>query len=97
MADLEGGGLVTGVTPPPFQMSKIKEINKIKQKIGDNPLKKERREKRTRTRRLIESTSQGTEHVSAPGADDNVACAHRIWTVMAYSTNSGTCNGRSAC
>ena len=27
------------------------------------------------TRRLIESDSQGTENDSAPGADDNVACA----------------------
>ena len=31
--------------------------------------------KRTRTRRLIESARQGTEHVLTPGADDNVACA----------------------
>ena len=26
-------------------------------------------------RRVIESASPGTDHVSAPGADDNVACA----------------------
>ena len=30
-----------GVTTPPFQISKIKESNKTKQKIGDNTLEKE--------------------------------------------------------
>mgnify|MGYP003688468455 CR=1 FL=1 len=35
----EGGG-VTGVAPP-FEISKIKESNKTKQKIEDNPLEKE--------------------------------------------------------
>ena len=40
LADLEGG--VTRVAPPPFQISKIKESNKTKQKIKDNPLEKER-------------------------------------------------------
>ena len=39
VADLEGG---TGfATPPPFQISKIKESNKTKQKIEDHPLEKE--------------------------------------------------------
>ena len=40
LADLEGGG-VTGLNPPPFQISKIKESNKTKQIIEDNPLEKE--------------------------------------------------------
>ena len=36
-------GGVKGVAPPPpsFQISKIKESNKTKQKIEDNPLEKE--------------------------------------------------------
>ena len=38
LADLEG---VTGVAIPPFKISKIKESNRTKQKIGDNPLEKE--------------------------------------------------------
>ena len=40
-------GGVTGVaTPPhPFQISNIKESNKTKQKIGDNPLEKEEERK----------------------------------------------------
>ena len=36
----------TGVaTPPPFQISKIKEINKTRQKIEDHPLEKEEERK----------------------------------------------------
>ena len=41
-----GGGSGTGVaTPPPFQISKIKESNKTKQKIEDHPLEKEEERK----------------------------------------------------
>ena len=37
-----GGGATGVATPPPsFQISKIKESNKTKQKIEDNPLEKE--------------------------------------------------------
>ena len=36
LADLEGG-----CCNPPFQISKIKESNKTRQKIEDNPLEKE--------------------------------------------------------
>ena len=36
-----GGGGLRGLHPPPFQMSKIKEGNKTKQKIDDSPLEKE--------------------------------------------------------
>ena len=40
LSSWEGG--VTGVAPPPpFQISKIKESNKTKQKIEDNTLEKE--------------------------------------------------------
>ena len=35
------GGGVTGVATPPLQFSKIKESNKTKHKIEDNPLEKE--------------------------------------------------------
>ena len=46
LADLEGGRGVTRVAPPPsFQISKIKESNKTKQKIKDNPLEKEEERK----------------------------------------------------
>ena len=41
-ADLEGG---YGSTTPPFQLPKIKEINKTKQKIEDNPFEKEEERK----------------------------------------------------
>ena len=36
-----GGGGYGGCIPPSFQISKIKESNKTKQKIEDNPLEKE--------------------------------------------------------
>ena len=42
LADLEGG--LQGFQPP-FQILKIKESNKRKQKIGDNPLEKEEERK----------------------------------------------------
>ena len=45
LADLEGGGGRGGWHPPPLQISKIKEINKPKQKIGDNPLENEEERK----------------------------------------------------
>ena len=35
LSDLEGGLGYGGCTPPPFQISKIKESNKKKQKIED--------------------------------------------------------------
>ena len=44
LADLGGGG-VTGVATSPFQISKVKESNKTKQKIEDNPLQKEEERK----------------------------------------------------
>ena len=44
LADLEGGGY-GGCNPPPFQISKVKEINKTKQKIEYNPLEKEEERK----------------------------------------------------
>ena len=41
LADLEGrGGVLRGLNTP-FQISKIKESNKTKQKIEDNTLEKE--------------------------------------------------------
>ena len=40
-----GGGGLWGLHPPPFQISKIKESNKPKQKIGDTPLEKEEERK----------------------------------------------------
>ena len=40
LVDLEGGGVTGVATPPPFQISKIKEGNKSKQKIEDNLLEK---------------------------------------------------------
>ena len=40
LADLEGGGMLRGLNTP-FQISKIKESNKTKQKIEDNTLEKE--------------------------------------------------------
>ena len=43
LADLEG--VYGGCTPPPFKISKIKETNKTKQKIEDNPLEKEEERK----------------------------------------------------
>ena len=43
LADLEGG--YGGCTPPPFQISKIKESNKTKKKMEDNPLEKEKERK----------------------------------------------------
>ena len=39
-----GGGCYGGCTPP-FQISKIKERNKTKQKVEDNPLEKEEERK----------------------------------------------------
>ena len=44
LADLEGVG-GTGVATPPLSISKIKESNKTKQKIKDNPLEKEEERK----------------------------------------------------
>ena len=41
-----GGGVGSGVaSPPPFEISKIKESNKTKEKIEDNPLKWKNRER----------------------------------------------------
>ena len=47
LADLEGegGGGGYGGCNPPFQISKIKESNKTKQKIEDNPLETEEERK----------------------------------------------------
>ena len=39
------GGGYGGCNPPPFQISKIKESNKTKQKIEDHPLEKEEERK----------------------------------------------------
>ena len=40
-----GGATGLAIHPPPFQISKIKESNKTKQKIEDNPLEKEEERK----------------------------------------------------
>ena len=44
LVDLEGGGGLRGLQPL-FQISKIKESNKTKHKIQDNPLEKEEERK----------------------------------------------------
>ena len=41
----KGGGGYGGYNPTPFQISKIKEGNKTKQKIEDNPLEKDEERK----------------------------------------------------
>ena len=44
-------------------------------KRGSTQVANRPKRKRIRTRRLIESASQGSEHDSEPRADENVACA----------------------